>query len=110
MFKRKNKTDLIIENKKDIQKNVSDLTFIEDVLINVYKQLDIANEVRELIDDLKYINPIMNDQAVKHHRRINELTEDIKRLFSKYSLEFNEKEFHKLLKKIKIEIYERKNI
>lgn len=110
MFKRKTKTDAIIQNKKQIQKNVNDLQYIKEVLINVYNDGELASELDELIGDLKYINPSNNELALQKHIRLDQLSEDVKRLFNKFSLELNIREFQKLLKKIKLEIYERKNL
>lgn len=110
MFKRKSKTSSLIDNKNHINQNVKELNYIKEVLISVYNLPDMAFEIDPLIDDLKYVNPSIKEEALMKHERLDQLFDDVKRLFSKYSLELNIREFQKLLKKIKLEIYERKNI
>lgn len=110
MFKRKSKTDQLIENKDHIKRNLKELNYIKEVLINVYNETELAFQIDPLIEDLMYVNPSTSEDASKKHERLDQLFGDMKRLFSKYSLELNTREFQKLLKKIKLEIYERKNI
>lgn len=112
MFNRKNKVvlDRVIENKKQITKNTNDLMYIKDVLQNVYQKEKLAYELDELIEDLRYLNPSNKEEATLHHRKLDLLVEDVKRLFARYQLDLKEREYLKLAKKIKLEIYQRKNI
>ncbi len=110
MFKRKNKDEAFIENKAQLRKNISDIKYIQDILLNVYDNQELSIELDLIIEDLAYLNPSDKPEALEHFNRLDEHLDDVKRLFGKYTLELNKREYLKLLKKIKLEIYQRKNI
>lgn len=110
MFKKPSKTNTLLKNTTQIRQTVNELSYIKDTLITVYNISTYNEELSMLIESIRYVDPSTKEEASQCHATITQLTEDFRRMVSKYSLDFNAYEFKKILKKIKLQVLERQRI